>query len=86
MKRHCFLLMTALLLFGCSQISDQYYSKKSFTIQSFRADLSKCKRQNPSFIAIRTFPGTRDRSSYIDDAMVRECMKGKGYAIHVETK
>ena len=78
--------MTALLLFGCSQISDQYYSKKNFTTQSFRADLSKCKGQNPSFVAIRTLRGSKDRNSYIDDAMVRECMKDKGYTIHVEIK
>ena len=48
MKAKCFLLMTTLLISGCTQVNDQFYSKKNFTGESFRADASECKRQNPS--------------------------------------
>jgi hypothetical protein len=82
-----FLPMSSLLLSGCAQVNDQFYSKKNFTSQSFVADISECKRQNPSYVAIRSYvEETQDRTSHSDDAMVRECMKGKGYTIQVETK
>ena len=48
MKAKCFLLMTTLLISGCAQVNDQFYLKKNFTSESFRADASECKRQNPS--------------------------------------
>jgi hypothetical protein len=87
MKSKCFLLMSALLMSGCAQVNDQFYSKKNFISQSFLADISECKRQNPSFVAIRSYVAdTQDRTSYSDDAMVRDCMKGKGYTVQVETK
>jgi hypothetical protein len=87
MKSKCFLLMTALLTSGCTQVNDQFYSKKNFTSQSFRADVSECKRQNPSFVAIQSYVAdSQDRTSYIDDSMVRDCMKAKGYDIQVQTK
>ena len=72
---------------GCAQVNDQFYSKKNFTSQTFAADMSECKRQNPSFVAIRGYvPDSRDRNSYTDDTMVRECMNGKGYTVQLETK
>ena len=61
--------------------------KKDFTSQSFVADSSECKRQNPSFVAIRGYVAdNKDRASYLDDAKVRDCMKAKGYNIQLETK
>ena len=87
MKAKCFLLMTTLLISGCTQVNDQFYSKKNFTSESFRADASECKRQNPSFVAIQSYVAdSQDRTSNIDDAMVRDCMKAKGYDIQVQTK
>jgi len=53
MKAKCFFALSALLMSGCAQVNDQFYSKKNFTSQSFAADMSECKRQNPSFVAIR---------------------------------
>jgi hypothetical protein len=87
MKAKCFLLMTTLLISGCTQVNDQFYSKKNFTSESFRADASECKRQNPSFVVIQSYVAdSQDRTSNIDDAMVRDCMKAKGYDIRVQTK
>ena len=61
--------------------------EKNFTSQSFHADVSECKRQNPSFVAIQSYVAdSQDRTSNIDDAMVRDCMKAKGYDIRVQTK
>jgi hypothetical protein len=40
MKAKGFLLMTTLLISGCAQVNDQFYSKKNFTSESFRADAS----------------------------------------------
>jgi hypothetical protein len=87
MKPKCFLLMTALLISGCAPVTDQLYSKKNFTSQSFRADVSECNRRNPSFVAIQGHVAdSHDRNSYIDDAMVRDCMKAKGYDIQLQSK
>jgi len=87
MKAKCFLALSALLMSGCAQVNDEFYSKKNFTSQTFAADMSECKRQNPSFVAIRGYvPDSRDHNSYTDDTMVRECMKGKGYTVQLETK
>ena len=87
MKSHCTLALCALVMSGCAQVNDQFYSKRNFTSQTFVADMSECKRQNPSFVAIRGYvPDSRDRNSYTDDTMVRECMKGKGYTVQLETK
>jgi hypothetical protein len=86
MKLKCFFALTALLISGCAQVTDQLYSKKNFNSQSFVADLSECKRQNPSFIALRSYVAdSQDRTSH-DDAMVRDCMKEKGYTVQLETK
>ena len=87
MKSKCSLALCLLLMSGCAPVNDQFYSKKNFTSQTFAADMSECKRQNPSFVAIRGYvPDSRDRNSYTDDTMVRECMKGKGYIVQLETK
>jgi hypothetical protein len=86
MKPAFFFALTALLISGCAQVTDQLYSKNGFNSQSFVADLSECKRQNPSFVALRSYAAnSRDRNSY-DDPMVRECMKGKGYTVQLEAK
>jgi PBP1b-binding outer membrane lipoprotein LpoB len=87
MKSKCSLVLSALFISGCAQVNDQFYSKKNFTSQTFVADMSECKRQNPFFVAIRGYVAdSRDRNSYTDDTMVRECMKGKGYTVQLETR
>jgi hypothetical protein len=69
-------LTGTLLLAGCSQVIDQFYSKKNFNSQAFNADISECKHQNSSFVAMQTVePKGRLQ---VDDAMVRECMTTKG--------
>jgi hypothetical protein len=78
---------TDTLISGCAQVNNQFYSKKNFTSLSFHADVSECKRQNPSFVAIQSYVAdSEDRTSYNDDAMVRDCMKAKGYDIQVQSK
>ena len=80
-------LTTTLLISGCTQVNDQFYLKKNFTSESYRADASECRRQNPSFVAIQSYVAdSQDRTSNIDDAMVSDCMKAKGYDIQVQTK
>jgi len=86
MKSKCFLALSAVLMSGCAQVNDQFYSKTNFTSQSFVADISQCKRQNPSFVAIRSYVADNQNRTYTDDAMVRDCMKAKGYTIQLETK
>ena len=87
MRSKCFFALSALLMSGCAQVTDQLYSKKNFNSQSFVADMSECKRQNPSFAAIRSYVAdSKDRMSHTDDAMVRDCMKEKGYTVQLETK
>ena len=61
-------LTSALLLSGCSQINEQFYSKKAFNSQSFDADIAECKHQKKR----------------ADDAMVRDCMKAKGYTVETQ--
>jgi hypothetical protein len=79
--------MAAPLISGCAQVSDQVYSKKNFTSDSFAVDISQCKRRNPSFVAIQGYVADgQERSSYVDDAMVRNCMNAKGYAVQIQTK
>jgi hypothetical protein len=61
--------------------------KKEFTSDSFAVDISECKRRNPSFVAIEShIADSQDRNSYIDNAMIRDCMKCKGYTVQVQTK
>ena len=61
--------------------------EEEFYQRFFRADASECKRQNRSFVAIQSYVAdSQDRKSNIDDAMVRDCMKAKGYDIRVQTK
>ena len=63
---------------------DQFYSKKNFDTRSFNADISECKEQNPSVVAMHI--DAAEPREQVDDAMVRECMKPKGYAVQIETK
>jgi hypothetical protein len=87
MKSKFLLMIAAPLISGCAQVNDQFYSKKNFTSDSFAVDISECKRRNPSFVAIQgRVADSQDRNSYIDDAMVRDCMKAKGYTVQVQTK
>ena len=71
-----------LLLFGCSQINERFYSKKTFNSQSFNADIAECKHQDASFAALQNPPA--DVKERADDAMVRECMKAKGDTIETQ--
>jgi len=87
MRSKCFFALSGLLISGCAQATDQLYSKQNFNSQSFVADMSECKRQNPSFAAIRSYvTDSQDRTSHVDDVMVRDCMKEKGYTVQLETK
>jgi hypothetical protein len=80
-------LIGAFLVAGCTQVTDQLYSKKNFTAQSFNTDFSECNHQNPSFAAIQTYAAEpKDRGPQVDDVMVRECMKAKGYTLQTESK
>ena len=84
MKAVSALLASGVLLAGCSQVIDQFYSKKNFDTRSFNADISECKERNPSFVATHIDGG--EPKEQVDDAMIRECMKVKGYAVQIETK
>jgi hypothetical protein len=77
-------LTGTLLLAGCSQVIDQFYSKKNFNSQAFNADISECKHQNSSFVEMQTLEPKG--LLQVNDAMVRECMTTKGYTVHIETK
>jgi hypothetical protein len=78
------LVIAAPLISGCAQVNDQFYSKQNFTSHSFAVDISECKRRNPSFVAIQGhITDSQDRNSYIDNAMIRDCMKAKGYTVQV---
>jgi hypothetical protein len=78
------LLASGILLAGCSQVIDRFYSKENFNMRSFNADISECKEQNPSVVAMHI--DAAESREQVDDAMVRECMKAKGYAVQIETK
>ena len=84
MKAVSALLASGVLLAGCSQVIDQFYSKENFNIRSFNADISECKERNPSFVTMHV--DAAEPKDQVDDAMVRECMKAKGYAVQIETK
>jgi PBP1b-binding outer membrane lipoprotein LpoB len=77
-------LTSALFVAGCSQVIDQFYSKENFDAQSFNADISKCKARNSSSVAVRV--DTAQSTEPVDDTIIRECMKAKGYAVQMEAK
>jgi hypothetical protein len=77
-------LTGALIIAGCSQVIDQFYSKKNFDAQSFNADISECKERNPSSVAMHV--DIAQSTEAVDDAIIRECMKAKGYAVQTEAK
>jgi hypothetical protein len=79
MKAFGAVLTSALLLAGCSQVIDQFYSKKNFDAESFKADISECKQRNSSAVHA-------DAENQVDDAMVGDCMRAKGYMVQLETK
>ena len=84
MRAMGFLLGSTLLLTACSQAINYTYSKKNFTSPTFDADLSACRRQSPSISAFQATPS--DQRAQLDDAMVRDCMKTKGYKIDTEPR
>ena len=61
-------VLSALLVAGCSQVIDQFYSKKNFDTQSFNADIAQCKEHNPSFVAMHI--GATESKDQVDDAIV----------------
>jgi hypothetical protein len=71
------------LVAGCSQVIDQFYSKSNFDMQSFNADISECKKRS-SFTARHT--AAVETKDQVDDPIVRECMTAKGYVVQSETK
>ena len=83
MKAFSTLLTSALLVAGC-QVIDQFYSKKNFDAQTFKADISECKERNSSLAAMHV--DAVEPKKQIDDAIVGECMKAKGYIVQLETK
>lgn len=58
-------LTSALLLTGCSQVTDYFYSKENFTTQSFDADLSECRRQNTAIAAFQA--NVEDQRTQVDE-------------------
>jgi hypothetical protein len=44
--------------------------------------MAECKRQNPSFMALQNPPV--DVKERANDAMVRECMKARGYTVETQ--
>jgi uncharacterized protein YceK len=70
MKLMSIALTSALLLSGCSQINEQFYSKKAFNSQSFDTDIAECKHHNASFMALQS--PSADLKERADDAMIRE--------------
>ena len=75
------LLLGGTLLTGCSQTINYTYSKKNFTSPTFEADLSICRR--PKSPAHKT---VGEQGVQPSDAMVRDCMAAKGYAIESEMR
>jgi hypothetical protein len=84
MKPFGAVLVSALLVAGCSQVIDQFYSKTNFDAQSFHADIAECKKRSPSFVTIRA--NAVEQTGQVDDSMVGECMKAKGYMMQPETR
>jgi hypothetical protein len=78
------LLGSALLVAGCTQVIDQFYSKDDFNTQSFQADISECKERGPSLAAMRV--NANDSKARTDDEKLQECMISKGYVVQLETK
>jgi hypothetical protein len=69
-----------LLVAECSQVIDRF----NFDTQSFNADISECKQRNSSSVATRI--DTAQPAEPVDDAVIRECRKARGYAVQMETK
>jgi hypothetical protein len=65
-------------------VIDQFYSKENFNMRSFNADISECKEQSLSVVAMHI--DAAEPREQVDNTMFRECMKAKGYAVHIETK
>ena len=84
MRAICFLLGSTFLLGSCSQAIDYTYSKKNFTSPTFKSDLFKCRDQRSSIAAYQTTQ--QEQRAQLDNAMVRDCMKAKGYKIEMETR
>jgi ABC-type uncharacterized transport system involved in gliding motility auxiliary subunit len=84
MRAMGFLLASNLFLTACSQVINYTYSKKNFTSPTFETDLSACRHQSPSISAFQATPP--DQRAQLDDAMVRDCMKTRGYKIDTEPR
>jgi hypothetical protein len=74
------LLGSTLGLVGCSQITDYTYSRNNFTMSAFERDLADCRHPSSSMSAFQS----PNQLAQPDDAMVRECMKNKGYKVEAE--
>jgi PBP1b-binding outer membrane lipoprotein LpoB len=83
MKATALLLGSALFLAACSQAINYTYSKRNFTSSNFEADISACKRHS-SPTTLQDIP--RNQQPPLDDAVVRDCMKAKGYKIETEAR
>jgi len=84
MKAFGTLLSCALLVAGCTQVIDQFYSKDDFNTQSFQADIAQCKERSASLVAMRM--NADNSKAQADDEIIRECMTSKGYMVQLETK
>jgi hypothetical protein len=69
---------------ACSHGINYTYSKKNFTVPTFKSDLSTCRHKD---LFVREHQAILpNRSTSIDDATVRDCMKTKGYKIETEAR
>jgi hypothetical protein len=69
---------------ACSHGINYTYSKKNFTVPTFKADLSTCRHKDSFVRAHQAIPP--DQRASMDDATVRDCMKTKGYKIETEAR
>ena len=63
------------------------YSKKKFTSPNSEPTCLHADTRSPSISAFQATPDQRpDQRAQLDDAMVRDCMKAKGYKIDAEPR
>jgi hypothetical protein len=76
------LLGSVLGLVSCSQITNYTYSRNNLNSSTFESDLAACGHPSSSMSAFQS----PTQLAQPDDAMVRECMKNKGYKVEAEPR
>ena len=84
MRATAFLLGSTLLLAACSQPSTTRTRKRTSRGPTFEADLSAYGHHNSSVTAFQANP--QEQRAQLEDAIVRDCMKAKGYKIEMEAR